>query len=51
LHLDILLQQQKTEKLEGTKKNFLHAQLGQIMNQIQKEQKPMQHHQWSGQIT
>ena len=29
----------------------MQAQLGQIMNNIQKDQKPTQHHQWGGQTT
>ena len=42
LHLDKpLLQQQNTKKLQGTKNNFMHGQLGQIMNKkIQKDQNP-----------
>ena len=41
LHLDTrLLGQQNTKKLQGTKNNCVHAQLGQILDKIQKDQKP-----------
>ena len=41
LHLDKhLLEQQNTKKLQGTKNHCIHAQLGQIMNKIQKGHKP-----------
>ena len=44
LYLDKhLLKQQNTNKLQGTKNNCVYAQLGQIMNKIQKDQKPNCH--------
>ena len=40
LHLDKhLLQQRNTNKLQGTKNNCMHAQLGQIRDKIQKRPK------------
>ena len=44
LYLDKhLLKQLNTNKLQGTKNNCVHAQLGHIMNKIQKDQKPNCH--------
>ena len=40
LHLDThFLQQQNTKKLSGTKHNYMHVQLGQILDKIKKNTK------------
>ena len=40
LHLDTpLLEQQNTKKLDGTKNNCMHMQLGQILDKRYKDQK------------
>ena len=44
LHLDKgLLQKQNTKKLQWTKNNCMYTQLGQMVNQTQREQEPNCH--------
>ena len=43
LYLAKHLEQQNTKKLQGTKNNYLHAWLGQILDKKQEDQKPNCH--------
>ena len=45
-HGILLLQQQNTKKLYGTKNNCVHAQLGWILDKGYKETQKPNHHIW-----